>query len=36
MAIEVPQNQEISGRVKNGEGEGFGLPICRKNRIWVR
>ena len=29
MAIEVPQNEEISGRVKNG-GEGVGSAVCRR------
>ena len=27
MAIEVPQNEEISGRGKNGRREGIGFAI---------
>ena len=29
MAIEVPQNEEISGEGKNGGRKGFGSAICR-------
>ena len=29
MAIEVPQNEEISGGEKNGWGKGVGFAICR-------
>ena len=28
MAIEVPQNEEISGGGKNGGGEGIGSADC--------
>ena len=28
MAIEVPQNEEISGEVKNGGRKGIGSAIC--------
>ena len=30
MAVEVAQNEEISGRVKNGERKGVGSAIRRK------
>ena len=30
MAIEVPQNKEISGRGKNGGRKAVGSAICRR------
>ena len=29
MAVEVPQNEEISGGGKNGRRKGVGSAICR-------
>ena len=33
MAIEVPQNEEISGREKNGGRKGVGSAIHQKGAI---
>ena len=30
MTVEVPQNEEISGEGKNGEGKGVGSAIHRR------
>ena len=30
MAVEVPQNEEISGGGKNGWGKGVGSALCRR------
>ena len=36
MAIEVPQDEEISGGGKNGGREGIGLPSVVEERIGGR
>ena len=33
MAIEVPQNEEISGEEKNGGRKGIGSAICQRGAI---
>ena len=35
MAIEVPQNEEISGGGKNGGREGVGSAIRRRRANWA-